>query len=123
MKLNDPMLRFPTPPQSSPLIRNFTIFPFVLSTPTFQNATPMTPVTPGQEPLSTEELRELVEASGGGQTNLPPSPEGTTLPPCKLKYVIDICSNFCQYFSFVALLVRGISLLIAPTIPQYIYPN
>lgn len=84
MKLNDPMLGFPTPPQSSPLIGNFTaISPFVLSTPTFQNPTPMTPVTPGQEPLSTEELRELVEASGGGQTNLPPSPEGTSLPPCK----------------------------------------
>ena len=84
MKLNDPMLGFPTPPQSSPLIGNFAISPFVLSTPTFQNPTPMTPVTPGQEPLSTEELRELVEASGGGQTNLPPSPEGTSLPPCKL---------------------------------------
>ena len=86
VKLNDPMLGFPTPPQSSPLIGNFAIPPFVLSTPTFQNPTPMTPVTPSQEPLSTEELRELVEASGGGQTNLPPSPEGTTLPPCKSCY-------------------------------------
>lgn len=117
MKLNDPMLGFPTPPQSSPLIGNFAISPFVLSTPTFQNATPMTPVTPGQEPLSTEELRELVEASGGGQTNLPPSPEGTTLPPCKLiYYVVDICSKFYQNFSFVALLIktsRYILLLIA----------
>ena len=83
MKLNDPMLGFPTPPQSSPLIGNFALSPFVISTPPFQNPTPMTPVTPSQEPLSTEELRELVEASGGGQTNLPPSPEGTTLPPCK----------------------------------------
>ena len=82
VKLNDPMLSFPTPPQSSPLIGNLAFPPFVLSTPTFQNAAPMTPVTP-QEPLSTEELRELVEASGGGQTNLPPSPEGTSLPPCK----------------------------------------
>ena len=83
MKMNDPMLGFPTPPQSSPLIGNFALSPFVLSTPTFQNPTPMTPVTPSQEPLTTEELRELVEASGGGQTNLPPSPEGTSLPPCK----------------------------------------
>lgn len=83
VKINDPMLGFPTPPQSSPLIGNFAIPPFVLSTPTFQNPTPMTPVTPSQEQLSTEELRELVEASGGGQTNLPPSPEGTSLPPCK----------------------------------------
>ena len=96
MKLNDPMLGFPTPPQSSPLIGNFAISPFVLSTPTFQNPTPMTPVTPGQEPLSTEELRELVEASGGGQTNLPPSPEGTSLPPCKLNKSYVCSCNACN---------------------------
>lgn len=94
VKLNDPMLGFPTPPQSSPLIGNFAIPPFVLSTPTFQNPTPMTPVTPSQEPLSTEELRELVEASGGGQTNLPPSPEGTSLPPCKLGFSRR-CNLYC----------------------------
>ena len=98
MKLNDPMLGFPTPPQSSPLIGNFAISPFVLSTPTFQNPTPMTPVTPGQEPLSTEELRELVEASGGGQTNLPPSPEGTSLPPCKL--TSSWYPHTCRFFFF-----------------------
>lgn len=99
VKLNDPMLGFPTPPQSSPLIGNFAIPPFVLSTPTFQNPTPMTPVTPSQEQLSTEELRELVEASGGGQTNLPPSPEGTSLPPCKLIVLVRATTVPHIYYS------------------------
>ena len=83
MRMNDPMLGFPTPPQSSPLIGGFGLSPFVLSSPAFQAPTPMTPVTPSQEMLNGEELRELVEASGA-QTPLPPSPEGATLPPCKL---------------------------------------
>ena len=82
VKINDPMLGFPTPPQSSPLIGKFTLSPIVLSTPTFHAHQPMTPMTPNQESLNTEELRELVEASGL-HTTLPPSPEGSNLPPCK----------------------------------------
>ena len=82
MKLGDPMIGFPTPPQSSPLVGNFALSPIVLSSGGFQ---PMTPVTPNQEHFGPEELQELVEA-GGAQTPLPPSPEGSILPPCKSQF-------------------------------------
>lgn len=80
IKLGDPLMRFPTPPpqQSSPLVGNFALSPIVLSSGFHQQ--PMTPVTPGQEGFGAEELRELVEARGA-QTPLPPSPEGSNLPP------------------------------------------
>lgn len=87
VKVNDPMLGFPTPPQSSPLMGGFALSPIVLPSSSYhsphhhQQHQPMTPVTPGQDPLHTaEELRELVEA-GELQTTLPPSPEGSNLPP------------------------------------------
>lgn len=82
MKLGDPMIGFPTPPQSSPLVGNFALSPIVLSSGGFQ---PMTPVTPNQEHFGAEELQELVEA-GSAQTPLPPSPEGSVLPPCKSQF-------------------------------------
>ena len=43
---------------------------------------PMTPMTPSQEGLNGEELKELVEA--GPQTAIPPSPDGASLKPCEL---------------------------------------
>ena len=81
MKMGDPMMGFPTPPQSSPLVGNFALSPIVLSSSPFQGHQPMTPVTPNQDAFGAEELRELVESSG--QTPLPPSPEGSNLPPCE----------------------------------------
>ena len=84
IKMNDPMLGFPTPPQSSPLVGNFALSPIVFSSTAYHAHQPMTPVTPNQTSLGPEQLRELVE-SGGVQATLPmpPSPDGATLPPCK----------------------------------------
>ena len=88
VKINDPMMGFPTPPQSSPLVGNFALSPIVLSSATFHSHQPMTPVTPNQESLVTEELRELVVEAGGVQTTVPPSPEGSNLPPCEF---VSVC--------------------------------
>lgn len=91
VKVNDPMLGFPTPPQSSPLVGSFALSPIVLPSTQYHSShhhqqhphQPMTPVTPGHDPLHTaEDLREIMEA-GGLQATLPPSPEGSNLPPCK----------------------------------------
>lgn len=80
MKMGDPMLGFPTPPQSSP---HFASSPLILppAVGTFQPQ-PMTPITPSQEALSHEEIKELVGESNV-QTPLPPSPDGGGLPPCE----------------------------------------
>ena len=90
MKMGDPMLGFPTPPQSSPLRGGFSLSPVILPSAQFHHHQaaqhphqPMTPVTPGHDSLhTTDELRELMEA-GELTTTLPPSPEGSSLPPCK----------------------------------------
>ncbi len=85
IKMNDPMLGFPTPPQSSPLVGNFALSPIVFSSTAYHAHQPMTPVTPNQTPLGVEQLRELVEVGGTQQTTvpMPPSPDGGNLPPCK----------------------------------------
>ena len=81
----DPMLGFPTPPQGSSPNSHFTASPLILSNMAmFQSPHPMTPLTPDQEALNNEEMKEIVEASP--MTALPPSPEGTSLPPCKFSW-------------------------------------
>jgi len=87
MKMSEPMLGFPTPPQTSPLRGGFSLSPVVLPSVQYHHHhhphQPMTPVTPGQDSLHTaEELRDLVEM-GELAATLPPSPEGSALPPCK----------------------------------------
>ena len=85
MKFSDPMLGFPTPPQGSSPNSHFTASPLILSNMAmFQSPHPMTPLTPDQEALNNEEMKEIVEASP--MTALPPSPEGTSLPPCKFSW-------------------------------------
>ena len=83
MKMTDPMLGFPTPPQSSP---HFASSPLILpSAMGMFQPQPMTPITPSQDALSQEEIKELVGESSV-QTPLPPSPNGGGLPPCKLGF-------------------------------------
>lgn len=104
MKMGDPMLGFPTPPQSSP---HFASSPLILppAVGTFQPQ-PMTPITPSQEALSHEEIKELVGESNV-QTPLPPSPDGGGLPPCE-SIVLSLISVFanavhehkCQFIFF-----------------------
>lgn len=80
--MHDPMLGFPTPPQSSPHFASSPLIPTVVST-IFQPH-PMTPITPGQESFSHEDVKELVGETNV-QTPLPSSPNGgSSLPPCEL---------------------------------------
>ena len=104
MKMGDPMLGFPTPPQSSP---HFASSPLILppAVGTFQPQ-PMTPITPSQEALSHEEIKELVGESNV-QTPLPPSPDGGGLPPCEsiVLSLISVLANAvhehkCQFIFF-----------------------
>ena len=80
-KVHDPMLGFPTPPQSSP---HFASSPLILPTAVsiFQPH-PMTPMTPSQNSFSQEDIKELV-GEATAQTPLPASPDGVGLPPCEL---------------------------------------
>ena len=86
MKLGDPMLGFPTPPQSSPA-SHLTASPFILSNvAAFHSPHPMTPLTPEHDGLSREDMKEIKEiVEANTPAILPPSPEGATLPPCKFK--------------------------------------
>ena len=86
MKLGDPMLGFPTPPQSSPA-SHLTASPFILSNvAAFHTPQPMTPLTPEHDGLSREDMKEIKEiVEANTPAVLPPSPEGTSLPPCKFK--------------------------------------
>ena len=78
---HDPMLGFPTPPQSSPHFASSPLIPTVVST-MFQPH-PMTPITPGQDSFSHDDIKDLV-GEGTVQTPLPASPNATSgLPPCK----------------------------------------
>ena len=89
MKFSDPMLGFPTPPQGSSPSSHFTASPLILSNMAmFQAAHPMTPLTPEHEALNSDEVKEIVEASPIAA--LPPSPEGTSLPPCKFEGGVQV---------------------------------
>ena len=81
VKIHDPMLGFPTPPQSSPHFASSPLIPNVVSN-MFQPH-PMTPITPGQDSFNQEDIKELVGETSV-QTPLPASPNGSSsLPPCK----------------------------------------
>ena len=81
VKMHDPMLGFPTPPQSSPHFASSPLIPTVVST-MFQPH-PMTPITPGQDSFNHEDIKDLVGETTV-QTPLPASPNGTAgLPPCE----------------------------------------
>ena len=80
-KMHDPMLGFPTPPQSSPHFASSPLIPNIMSN-MFQPH-PMTPITPGQDSFNQEDIKELVGETSA-QTPLPASPNGSSsLPPCK----------------------------------------
>ena len=96
VKMHDPLLGFPTPPQSSPHFASSPLIPNVMST-MFQPH-PMTPITPGQDSFNQEEIKELVGETSA-QTPLPASPNGcSSLPPCKYKYTPHyiLCIELCQ---------------------------
>ena len=107
MKMSEPMLGFPTPPQSSPLRGGFSLSPVVLPPVQYHHHQhqPMTPVTPGQDSLhNAEELRDMVEMGDLGGATLPPSPEGSSLPPCKFVCCVGLVSNHyiscCIFFPY-----------------------
>lgn len=82
VKLHDPMLGFPTPPQSSPHFASSPLIPNMVTT-MFQPH-PMTPMTPGQDSFSHEDIKDLVGETTSVQTPVPASPNGSTnLPPCE----------------------------------------
>lgn len=91
VKMHDPMLGFPTPPQSSPQFSSSPLIPTVVST-MFQPH-PMTPITPCQDSFNHEDIKELVGESSV-QTPVPSSPNGAPgLPPCKS----TICTCICMH--------------------------
>ena len=89
VKMHDPMIGFPTPPQSSPHFASSPLIPNVVST-MFQPH-PMTPITPGQDTFNHEDLKELVGETNV-QTPVPASPNGAAgLPPCEYHTALRVC--------------------------------
>lgn len=93
VKISDMMLGLPTP-QSSPSLPSLSLSlpattslfqqppPLTSVTSAFQHSQPLTPITPDHDTLSSDELKEIVQAEEG-QPQLLPSPEDTSLPPCE----------------------------------------